>query len=360
MVYLENPVASSLGLAEGRWQVKVSVQQAPGIFGTVMPQPGEGRFVQPHASGSPGFCLQVAGDETGVVGAQGAADARPQHPGQGMGIHVGGEGPVRTGADVDGNAAVGQQFKDGVLGPDAMDDARDAAIQNGLADIRSGAVLARMGRDAQAREPGPVEDRRPVPEAAALQSPGGEAPYEGGQVGQHQVEDRVTVFRPEVIHRIHDHAGAKSEDPRERDAILHSPPEVTESELPAMDHEEVRRGPKVEAAAAAGLGAPCHGQDRLAHRLAAVQEAGAEEEGLDEAVEGEGFPGPEGFQAGRQGKAAPPSFAKDPRRIQPAFEVGVTVDQRWRRWGNHLDIMPTVTESLARLLIRSREWSGPT
>ena len=49
-----------------------------------------------------------------------------------------------------------------------MDDALDAAFEDGFADILSRTILTRMGRDSQAGFSRPIKDRRPFPERHAL------------------------------------------------------------------------------------------------------------------------------------------------------------------------------------------------
>ena len=293
-----------------------------------MPTQGSQVLVtQAHGSGGDGLGGQVAGDDPGIVGAQGAAHPGGQHPGEGVRGDVRGQSAVGAGADIDGNAAFRQQREGGVVGPEAMDDAGDPAFQDGLADVGSRAILPGMGRDAKACGARPVEDGGPLPKGRALQTSGGKALHEGGELRQHQIEDRVPVLGPEVVDRVQHHTAGQAPGAGFREAFFQAEPEVLEGDLSPMDHQEMGGNPEVEACSARIPGAACGGEGCLPHRAAAVQQGRAEQEGLDEALKGSRGALPQADQAGRYRPAATLGFGPHPDGIKGTLQVRVAVDE---------------------------------
>ena len=136
----------------------------------------------------------------------------------------------------------------------------------------------------------------------------------------------MAVQGAQVVHRVDHHGDGYVR--RFRHAGLDAAPQVLEADLPAMDHEEVRRDPEIDAAPAA-RGKPAHGGGHGGlNGLPGVEQRGSEEEGLDEGFETDGLAVPERGQAVRDGETPAGRFGLDPARVQAALEVGVAIDQR--------------------------------
>jgi len=156
------------------------------------------RIGQPHGPGLGPLPGQIAGNDPWIISAQGATHTGPKHHRQGMGSQILHKGLIGTGADVHGDIPLGQKVENLRIrsGRYRMDDAFNPAMEDCLAYILAGAVLPRMGCDAKAAGPCPLEYRCPVTKGNPFKAPCGKPHDESRKTLFHQVQHFVAMLGP--------------------------------------------------------------------------------------------------------------------------------------------------------------------